>query len=693
MKAVSFTIDGVKTKAKKDATVLEAAREAGIYIPALCSHPDLPTSIGSCRLCVVEIEGQGFPSACITPVTDGMVVQTNTAQVKEMRRYFLKVVLAQLPPPRLKGAELQRLADYVGVKEKEIPPYTPRNLTIDRDEPLLIWDHNLCITCGRCVGVCKDVRGVGAIDFINSNGKSQVSIIASTFEESGCRFCGSCVEICPTGALVDKDGEWAEAGIPPCIGACPAGIDNPRFIRLIAQRRFDEAAAVVREKVPFPKVLGRVCFHPCEGECHRSQLNEPISIVALKRVVADREARRPKPKIAKPTNKRVAIVGSGPAGLTAGYYLAKLGHSVTIFEALPKPGGMLQAGIPEYRLPREILDSEIEEIKQVGVEIKTDTKIESLAKLSKEGYDAIFLAIGAHSGMSIGVSGEDSPGVIECVDFLRDINFGKKVKLGKRVAIIGGGNAAIDSARVALRHGAKEATIVYRRSREEMPASPEEVEAALEEGVKITFLAMPSKIVEKNGALEMECVRMKLGEPDASGRRRPIPIKGSEFIMEFDNIIAAVGQMPEIPKQFKLQVGDGNRIQVGADTLVTGRKGVFSGGDAVTGPASVIEAIAAGRKAAVSIDKFLGGAGDIDEKLVEIEEPNPRLGPGHGLFDMHRAQMPRLAVKKRGLHTRQSGGFAEVDLGLSEEAAIEEARRCLGCDLRFGICKMLAPLK
>ena len=693
MKAVNITIDGVKTKARKGATVLEAAREADIYIPALCSHPDLPSTIGSCRLCVVQIEGQGFPTACITPVTEGMVVHTNTAQVKEMRRHFLRVVLSQLPAPRLKGAELQRLADYIGVKEEEIPPYTPRNLPIDNDEPLFIWDYNLCIICGRCVGVCKDVRGVGAIDFINFNGKSRVGPVASSLMEAGCRFCGSCVEICPTGAIVDRDGEWAEAGIAPCIGACPAGIDNPRFIRLVAQRRFAEAAAVIREKVPFPRVLGRVCFHPCESECHRKQLNEPIAIVALKRLVAEREALRLKPKVAKPTNKRVAIVGSGPAGLTAGFYLARLGHSVTVFEALPKPGGMLQACIPEYRLPREILDIEIEEIKQVGIDIKTNTKIESLAELSKAGYDAIFLAVGAQRGMGIGVRGEDSPGVIDCVDFLRDVNFGKAVKLGKRVAIVGGGNAAIDSARVALRIGAKEATIVYRRSRDEMPASSEEVEAALEEGVNITFLAMPNKIVKRDGALEMECVRMKLGEPDASGRRRPIPIKGSEFAMEFDNIIAAVGQMTEIPKQFKLQVGDGNRIQVDADTLATSVKGVFSGGDAVTGPASVIEAIAAGRKAAGSIDKFLGGAGIVEEEPAEIEEPNPRLGPCYGIVDMHRAQMPHLAVRMRGLRTRKSGSFTEVDLGFSEETAIEEAGRCLRCDLRFRINKMLAPLK
>lgn len=693
MNVISFTIDGVKTKTRKGATVLEAAREAGIYIPTLCSHPDLLSSIGTCRLCVVEIEGQGFPSACMTPVTKGMVVHTNTAQVKELRRHFLRAILAQLPPPRIKGAELRRLGKYIGVKEKEIPSYTPRNLSIDRDEPLFIWDHNLCIMCGRCVGICKEVRGVGAIGFVIRNGKSQVGPVASSLEKAGCRFCGSCVEICPTGAIVDKDGEWAEAGITPCTGACPAGIDNPRFIRLVAQRRFAEAAAVVRERVPLPKVLGRVCFHPCEDACHRGQLNEPIAIAALKCVAAERQVRGPKPKIAKPTNKRVAIVGSGPAGLTAGYYLAKLGHSVTIFEALPKPGGMLQACIPEYRLPREILDAEIEEIKQVGVEIRTNTKVESLAKLSKEGYDAIFVAVGAHGGMSIGVSGEGSPGVIECVDFLRDVNFGKAVKLGKRVAIIGGGNAAIDSARVALRSGAKEATIVYRRSRTEMPASSEEVEAALEEGVNIVFLAMPSKIVKKTGTLEIECVRMELGKPDASDRRRPTPIKGSEFIMEFDNVIAAVGQMPEIPKQFSLKVGDGNRIQVDADTFATSKKGVFSGGDAVTGPASVIEAIAAGRKAASSIDKFLGGAGIIEEKLVEIEEPNPRLGPGDGLVDMHRAQMPRLAIKMRGLRTKQSGGFAEVDLGFSEEAAVEEARRCLECDLRFRICKTLAPLK
>ena len=460
----------------------------------------------------------------------------------------------------------------------------------------------------------------------------------------------------------------------PCSHTCPAEIDVPRYLRFIAEGKPAEAVAVIREKIPFPAVCGLVCFHPCEAKCRRAQLDEAIAIRILKRYAWEHDTGmwKQKIKVAPATGKRVAIIGSGPAGLTAAYYLAKLGHSVTVFEALPEPGGMMLVGIPDYRLPKDALRAEIKEIEDIGVEIRTNTRVDSIDKLFKEGYNAVFLAIGAHQGLKIGVEGEDSPRVMECVNFLREVSLGKEVKLGDKVAVIGGGNAAIDSARTALRLGTKEVTVVYRRTQAEMPASAEEIKEALEEGVQIYFLAAPSRIFSRNGRVELESIRMELGAMDSSGRRRPEPIKGSEFAMSFDTIIAAIGQRPEIPHQFNLATGRGNAIQVDPDTLVTSREGVFAGGDAVTGPASVIEAIAAGRQVAISIDKYLGGSGDIDETLAP---PEKAMTPLEEAEEKRRPEMPTLPDKKR------LSGFDQVELGYTDEMAIEEAQRCLRCDL------------
>ncbi len=462
----------------------------------------------------------------------------------------------------------------------------------------------------------------------------------------------------------------------PCSHTCPAGIDVPRYVRFISQGRFAEAAGVVREKAPFPAVLGRVCFHPCEAKCRRGELDEPVAIKALKRIASERDTGEweSKSKIAPPTQKRVAIVGSGPAGLTAGYYLVKLGHSVTVFEALGVLGGMMRVGIPEYRLPKQVLEAEIDEIRKVGIDIRTNTRVDSLDELFKQGYNAVFLAIGAHQGAKIGAEGEESPGMVECVSFLREVNLGKEVKIGNRVAVIGGGNAAIDASRTALRLGAKEVTIIYRRTKTEMPASPEEVEEALKEGVNIVFLAAPTRIMRENGRLRMECLRMALGKVDATGRRRPEPIRGSEFPTDFDTIIAAIGQMPEVPAGFGLTIDRGNILKVDPDTLATSREGVFAGGDCITGPASVIEAIAAGRQGAISIDKYLGGDGVIDE-MFSPEEVAALPGVEEEVEEKYRPHMPCLSLEER------YKGFAEVELGLSEDMAIEEAKRCLRCDL------------
>ncbi|MCS7197232.1 MAG: NADH-quinone oxidoreductase subunit NuoF [Candidatus Bipolaricaulota bacterium] len=483
----------------------------------------------------------------------------------------------------------------------------------------------------------------------------------------------------------------------PCSHTCPAEIDVPRYIRLIAAGRFAEANAVIREKIPFPWVCGLVCFHPCEAKCRRALVDEAIAIRALKRAAAERDDGRWKLNVKRcpPTGKRVAIVGSGPAGLTAAYYLARKGHAVTVFEAFEKPGGMMRYGIPEYRLPHDILDAEIAEIEALGVEIIPGTKIESLEQLT--GFDAVFLALGAHRGMKLGIPGEDEVGVLDCIDFLRRVKLGYRVELGERVAVIGGGNAAIDAARTALRLGAKttvpasdadqevldasriarrlgakEVRIIYRRSSAEMPASPEEVREALAEGVQIEFLTAPVRMTKENGSIRLDCVRMRLGPVDSSGRRQPESIPGSEFSIYVDRVISAIGEVPEIPEGFGLRQTKWNTLIVDPDTLMTERPGVFAGGDVVTGPASVIEAIAAGRRAASSIDKYLGGDGDISETLLDPKEDVP--------FELEEGERPRVPIRTLKVQERL-GGFREVELGYTAEEAISEARRCLMCDL------------
>jgi NADH-quinone oxidoreductase subunit F len=462
----------------------------------------------------------------------------------------------------------------------------------------------------------------------------------------------------------------------PCQNACPAGIDVPRYIRLIGDGKLDDAVAVIREKVPFPAVLGYVCVHFCEAKCRRGQLEEAVAIKELKRFAAERDKGlwKKNSKILPSTGKKVAVVGSGPAGLTAAFYLAKLGHSVTVFEALPTAGGMMRVGIPRYRLPAEVLDKEIKEIENVGVEIKLNTRIESTDDLFTQGYDAIFIGIGAHRGTNMGIEGEDTPGIIDGADFLREVSLGNEVKVGDKVGVIGGGNVAIDASRTALRLGAKEVTILYRRTRAEMPASPEEIEEAIREGVNIVYLAAPVTASRANGRLNVESIRMQLGRVDQSGRRRPEPMEGSEFTEEYDTMIKAIGQESVTPDGFGVNVGRGGRIQVDDDTLAASREGIFAGGDVVTGPASVIEAIADGRQAAIAIDKYLGGEGDIDEVLAPVEEVPAYVAPEiEG--EQYRPEVNTMPLEKR------LSCFDLVELGFDEDKGIEETTRCLRCDL------------
>ena len=465
----------------------------------------------------------------------------------------------------------------------------------------------------------------------------------------------------------------------PCRMACPAGIDVPRYIRLIGDGKYDEAAAVVREKLPLASVCSRICHAPCETKCRRGTLRDsPVSILALKRFAMDKASDVPNAPPGKTTGKRVAVIGSGPAGLTSAYYLTKVcGHGVTVFEASSEPGGMLRAGVPKYRLPREVLDKEIGMIKGVGVEIKAGTKVESLDKLFKQGYDAVFVAVGAHRSAKMGIEGENLPGVIDGLSFLRDVNLGKGAKVGKRVAVVGGGNAAVDAGRAALRSGGKEVTILYRRSMAQMRAHRNNVEQAQREGVKIEFQATPRSI-KKGDGLEVKCVRTKLGPPDVTGRPSPEPIEGNEFTLSFDTVIVAIGQSPDLPSEFGLSPGSGGTLQVDEATLLTNLKGVFAGGDAVSGPASFIEAVAAGRKAASWIDQYLGGLGNIDEVLAPPEKmPEASRTQQLSAMAAKNPQKPSMPVLPPD---QARSGFAEVEHGLNEETAVIESTRCLKCN-------------
>jgi len=473
-----------------------------------------------------------------------------------------------------------------------------------------------------------------------------------------------------------------------CQHTCPIEQDVPCYVGLIAQRKFEQAIQIVRKENPLPSICGRVCTASCEAKCRAGEGDgEAVSIRVLKRFLADYERQKGLDLIPRPKQKRpeqVAIVGSGPAGLTCAYYLALEGYGVTVFESLPVVGGMLAVGIPDYRLPKNILNWEIENIKKLGVEFKTDTAVGKDIQFSylQKQYKAIFIATGAHVGMKMNIEGEDLPQVIDAVDFLRGLHLGQEIEIGQRVAVIGGGDAAIDAARVAKRLG-KDVTILYRRTRKEMPAAKEEIDGALEEGIEIQFLVAPVKVLSDNGQLNaIECIRMELGELDRSGRRRPVPIEGSQFTMEIDTLMPAIGQKADLSalaSDERLKTTKANTIEVDPETLCTGAEGIFAGGDAVSGPNAVTAAMAHGKVAAKMIHKYIQGQPleqeyKVTRSAVRVEAVE--------LTDKEIEELQKLPVPVRPSEER-SDNFEEVELGFTEEMAVKEARRCLRCDLEL----------
>ena len=524
-------------------------------------------------------------------------------------------------------------------------------------------------------------------------------------DPSKCTACGDCASVCPVvlpneyeqGLSIRKavykkyvqaiPGAFAihKADKAPCRLECPAGLNVQGYVQMVGQGKYREALEIIMEKLPLPGVIGRICPHPCQNVCRRGDVDEAVAIRDLKRLAADRfDPRDLEIKCLPQREERVAIIGSGPAGLSAAYHLAKEGILSTIFEALPEAGGMLRAGIPEYRLPREVLDRDIEVITHLGVEIKTSTPIGpelTVDGLFEQGYKAVYLATGAHKGMKMGIAGEEAEGVRQGVDFLREINLTGKAVVGKRVAIVGGGNVAIDVARCALRLGAEDVNILYRRTRAEMPAWEEEVQAAEDEGATVTYMTAPEEVLTDNGkVVGLRCVRMKMGAPDASGRKSPVPLYKGEHDIRIDQLIVAIGQRPAlsgVKDVVGLNFSLKGTIEVDPITYATGREGVFAGGDVQSGPWLAIGAIAAGREAAESIIRYIDGRDmaegrrkrkDLGGKENPVYRPIPK-----DESKQPRAPMPELAVSKR------QGNFKEVALGYDEQTGEAEASRCLNC--------------
>ena len=577
------------------------------------------------------------------------------------------------------------------------------------------------LDCAACIGTPKmvEVAQNANIELLSYSEVKEVSGFIGNYTvkirrkpryvtEGVCTGCSECVNVCP----VSIPSEWDEGlgsraaiyrafpqAVPitfcidkkdraPCVIACPAGINVQGYVQLISQGKHQEATRLIMQRLPLPGVLGRVCPHPCESQCRRLDVDEAIAIRDLKRFAADHANLKEldPPKIEERPEK-VAIVGSGPSGLTVAYYLRLKGYQATIFEALDVLGGMLRVGIPDYRLPREVLDQEIDYILSLGVKTRTGVRFGSdftFEDLKAEGFAAVFLGIGAHNSLDMQIPGEkDTQGVIDAVRFLREVNLGNKTCPGSRVVVIGGGNVAIDAARIAKRLGAREVTVVYRRSEREMPAYAEEIEGAKKEEIHFSYLTAPVKVLVKKGKVEgFECMRTELGQPDASGRRRPIPVAGSEFVISCDAVIPAIGQKIDAPwanQEPDLKWSPRNTLNVNPQTMQTNIPYVFAGGDAVTGPATVIEAVAAGHKAVEAIHRYINDEDlDLYAKQLEAQEK-----PGRDWQEIPDELSQESRAHPQHLDPEISAAsFDEVDLGFSESEAQREALRCLNC----GIC-------
>jgi formate dehydrogenase beta subunit len=725
---VEITINGTRYKAEEGTTIVAAAAANGVYVPTLCHHPDLPPfanlplasrvfrgeqrfenqaateeelrGLQGCGLCMVEVEGSPEPvRACQTRVAGDMSICTENEALRELRRTNLMKILAIHPHAcltcaqregcsledcssnvpkeerccwRFHDCELRKVAEYVGIKE-ETPRFRPAGLPVLDDEPLFARDFNVCIDCTRCVRACNQVRGVQALGVVHHDGRLVVGSVGPSLIASACKFCGACVEVCPTGCLRDKDlpaGDREQA-LVPCIQACPAGADVPGYIRRIAEGDFRGAAALIWEKLPLPNVLGHICFHLCEYECRRGKVDEPIAICALKRFALETDDGTLLAEAAKlsESGRRVAVIGAGPAGLAAAYFLRFKGHGVTIFEAAESPGGMPMVSIPDYRLPREVLERDLAAIRRLGVEIKTGCRLagenEMLGVLD-EGFGAVLVAVGLPESKRIDIKGGDLDGVLWGLEFLSAVKAGKTFALGRQVIVIGGGNVAIDVAMTALRLSGGAVRLFCLEGRQEMPAFAHEIEKAEAEGIEINPSWGPASILGDSGRVTGVEFRRCVAVFDEQRKFAPEFDEQQRKQAAADSVIFAIGQAP-------------------AEGMPREQDGVFLAGDITGGSMSVVHAVASGRSAAERIDRYLGGDGQISLQLGDHGPPNAWIGREQGFAPRGRVPIPCAGTDER------RSSFCQIEATYSKENAVAEARRCLQCDLRLQLTRPGLP--
>ena len=705
---MKLTIDGCEVEAREGQSVLNAALDAGIFVPHLCGHPDLEP-VGGCGLCMVEVEGEGQPvHACTTEACEGMVVTTRGEDAERLRRLAMELILATHPAdctgcPKYGACELQSMYQYMGVSPQRWR-CTIRTVPTDESNPLITHLFTRCIRCGRCVRACEGLRGVGAIGFHRAeDGTMRVGINGDSLQDAGCRFCGACVEVCSTGSIVDvvglmKEGRSREDNIVPCRSGCPARIEIPRYLRYAKAGEWEKATAVVRERAPFPEVLGTICTHACQSECKRNNLQGPLSICRLKRAAAVRDTGEWKARVRHEplTGKKVAVVGSGPAGLTAAYYLAEKGHKVTVYEANARPGGQLRYGIPAYRLPDETLDREIGNILEITqgadpeprIEILCGERVADVKGLlgSDDGFDAVLVALGTHQGNVLPMPGHDLANVYVNTTFLKASREGNPQPVeGGRVVVLGGGNVAYDCARTAVRLGAASVDVACLEALAVMTSTPEEREEAAEESVVLhdayAFTSINESTEHPGTVGSVTIHKIERFYFDEEHRAVTELVEGGELTLPADYVIFGVGQKPAGTAEMGLELTHGPYIAVDGG-LATSEPGIFAAGDVATGTKSVVAAVAQGRDAAVAIDCFLGGDGDISEQLLDYEAPEQKLDKAPEEF-YSKAALPAIAPSEE-----RRCGFEPYECPYTEDEACREAARCLQCDLRLGITRV-----